>query len=272
MQAALRLLSDSGFGGGRSRGWGQTQGADFQSGSWPAILLPKLGRFLRNAPPAELENGAGALYWLLSLYSPAAVDKVDWTGGNYSLALRGGRVESHSGRGATKKNVRMVSEGCVLAAGDEPVGVAVDVAPDGFAHPVYRSGLALALRLPVVEVQQKPVEEPSTEEAVIEQSVEPAALAPEIHEPEAPLEPPPPIEEADPLPPPGQEPPTEEPPRTEPPPVEQSVEPTVPGPEIREPEAPVEPPPPGEEPDRLPPPEQEPPVEAPPQKEPPHEV
>jgi len=169
LQAALRLLSDSGFGGGRSRGWGQTQEADFQSGSWPAILLPKLGRLLRNAPPAELDNGAGALYWLLSLYSPAAIDKVDWTGGNYSLVLRGGRVESLSGQGAIKKNIRMVSEGCVLAAGDEPVGVAVDVAPDGFPHPVYRSGLALALRLPVVEVQQKQVEEPSTEEAVLEE-------------------------------------------------------------------------------------------------------
>jgi len=168
VQAALRLLSDSGFGGGRSRGWGQTQAAEFQSGSWPGILLPKLGRFLRNTPQTTSGNGAAALYWLLSLYSPAAADKVDWGGGNYALAVRGGRVESNSGQGAAKKNVRMVSEGCVLAASEEPVGTAVDVAPDGFPHPVYRSGLALALRLPVVEVQQKAVEEPSTEEAVVE--------------------------------------------------------------------------------------------------------
>ncbi len=257
LQAALRLLSDSGFGGGRSRGWGQTQEADFQSGSWPAILLPKLGRLLRNAPPAELEHGAGALYWLLSLYSPAAVDKVDWTGGNYSLTLRGGRVDSNSGQGATKKNVRMVSEGCVLAAGDEPVGVAVDVAPDGFAHPVYRSGLALALRLPVVEVQQKPIEEPSTEEAVIEQFVEPT-----VHEPETPMEPPAAVEEPAPPSPPEQEPPT----------IEQAAEPAVPGPEIREPEAPVEPPPAIEEPTPPSPPEQEPPLESPPLEELPHEV
>jgi CRISPR type III-A-associated RAMP protein Csm4 len=169
VQASLRLLSDSGFGGGRSRGWGQTQAAEFQAGSWPGILLPKLGRFLRNTPQIGVENGAGSLYWLLSLYSPSAADKVDWAGGNYSLAARGGRVESSLGQGTPKKNVRMVSEGCVLAAGEEPVGAAVDVAPDGFVHPVYRSGLALALRLPVVEAQQKAVEEPSTEEAVVEE-------------------------------------------------------------------------------------------------------
>jgi CRISPR type III-A-associated RAMP protein Csm4 len=212
LQAALRLLCDSGFGGGRSRGWGQTETAEFQTGSWPGILLPKLGRFLRNTP---VESNGGALYWLLSLYSPASADTVDWGGGNYSLALRGGRVESNSGQGAAKKSVRMVSEGCVLAATNEPVGAAMDVAPDGFAHPVYRSGLALALRLPVVEVQQKPVEEPSTEEAVIEEAApEPS---PEIREPEEPVSPAPPVEEPAPPPPPEQEPPSEEPPQEEPP-------------------------------------------------------
>jgi len=159
LQAALRLLSDSGFGGGRTRGWGQTQTAEFQAGSWPGLLLPKLGRLLRNAPAAAADESS-ALYWLLSLYSPALTDKVDWSAGNYSLATRGGRVESISGQGALKKTVRMVGEGCVLSAGDELVGAAVNVAPDGFAHPVYRSGLALALRLPVVQVQppeEKPV-------------------------------------------------------------------------------------------------------------------
>jgi CRISPR type III-A-associated RAMP protein Csm4 len=168
LQAAFRLLGDSGFGGGRSKGWGQTQAAEFHAGPWPGILLPKLGRLLRNAPPAAAGESSG-LYWLLSLYSPAAADKVDWSGGNYSLATRGGRVESNFGPGAVKKTVRMVTEGCVVSAAREPVGAAVDVSPDGFAHPVYCSGLALALRLPVVEVQQKAVEEPSTEEAVTEE-------------------------------------------------------------------------------------------------------
>jgi hypothetical protein len=53
----------------------------------------------------------------------------------------------------------MVEEGCVLAAATEPVGAAVDVAPDGFAHPVYRSGFALPVRLPVIEPHLEPVEE-----------------------------------------------------------------------------------------------------------------
>jgi len=212
LQAALRLLSDSGFGGGRGKGWGQTQAAEFQAGSWPGLLLPKLGRFLRNSQEQEANS---ALYWLLSLYSPAASDKIDWAGGDYSLTLRGGRVESNSGQGGgVKKNVRMVNEGCVLASAAEPVGSAVDVAPDGFAHPVYRSGLALALRLPVVEIrpqEQRPVEEPATEEAVIED----LPLAEEAAEPEAPVEPEVPaepeipVEEPGPPPPPQEEPPHE---------------------------------------------------------------
>lgn len=172
LQGALRLLRDSGFGGGRGKGWGQIQTAEFQAGAWPGLLFPKLGRLLRNSSAPEQE-ASGGLYWLLSLYSPSAADKVDWSGGDYSLALRGGRVESHSGpQGAVKKTVRMVNEGCVLAASEEPVGKALDVAPDGFAHPVYRSGLALALRLPAVEIrpqEQRAVEETSTEEAAIEE-------------------------------------------------------------------------------------------------------
>ena len=187
LQAALRLLSDSGFGGGRSKGWGQTQTAEFQPGSWPGLVLPKLGRHLRTAPAAEPESTAPGLFWLLSLYSPASSDKVDWSGGNYSLAARGGRVESHSGAGSLKRTVRMVNEGCVLASHDEPVGTAVDVSPDGFAHPVYRSGLALALRLPVVEIQPA---EPRT-------SV--SGLPPDTDEPTAPEEPPTPTIAEEPL-------------------------------------------------------------------------
>ena len=184
LQSALRLLSDSGFGGGRSKGWGQTQPAEFQSGPWPALLLPKLGRLLRNAQANSAVLETSGLYWLLSLYSPATADKVDWSGGNYSLSSRGGRVESHAGQGAVKKTVRMVSEGCVLASHAEPIGSAVDVAPDSFAHPVYRSGLALALRLPVVEIQP-----PQSAEAVAVDIV-PLAEEPEPEpEVETPIEP-----------------------------------------------------------------------------------
>ena len=250
LQAAFRLLSDSGFGGGRSKGWGQTQTAEFQTGQWPALLLPKLGRLLRNSPAAASEEGNG-LFWLLSLYSPAIADNVDWSGGNYSLSSRGGRVESHAGQGAQKKTVRMVSEGCVLASHQEPVGTAVDVAPNGFAHPVYRSGLALALRLPVVEIQPQdktPVEEPSVVEAAVQEEpavvdvpaepiVEPVVeheTLPVPHLDETPSDEPPPAIEEPPaeMPPiPAEEPPYEPPPVQEPP----SEEPKVEEPNIEEP-------------------------------------
>src|SRR5581483_559103 len=35
LKAAIRLLADTGFGGGRTSGWGQTAEPEFQSGSWP---------------------------------------------------------------------------------------------------------------------------------------------------------------------------------------------------------------------------------------------
>ncbi len=44
----------------------------------------------------------------------------------------------------------MVAEGSVLYADGVPLGSAADVAPDGFAHPVFRAGFALAIPLPEV--------------------------------------------------------------------------------------------------------------------------
>jgi hypothetical protein len=51
-----------------------------------------------------------------------------------------------------KKHVRMIEEGSVLMA---PAlrGRAVDVAPEGFPHPAWRAGFALAVPVPIeVEV------------------------------------------------------------------------------------------------------------------------
>jgi hypothetical protein len=42
-----------------------------------------------------------------------------------------------------------VAEGSVLVSSSEPRGSAADVAPDGFAHPVYRAGFALSLPVPL---------------------------------------------------------------------------------------------------------------------------
>jgi CRISPR type III-A-associated RAMP protein Csm4 len=135
MKAAIRLLADSGFGGERSRGWGRSQTPEFRE---DASLLADSTRH-------ETESG----HWMLSLFHPAASDAVDWQRGNYSLTTRGGRIESAAGWGEMKKSTRMVAEGSVLVSAGEPSGAASDVAPDGFAHPVYRAGFGVSLPVPL---------------------------------------------------------------------------------------------------------------------------
>ena len=134
-QGAIRLLADSGFGGERSRGWGRSEMPEFLDN--PSLL----------AEPVPPDAGTG--HWMLSLFHPAASDGVDWRRGNYSLTTRGGRIESEAGWGDLKKSTRMVTEGSVLVASAEPRGAAADVAPDGFAHPVYRAGFGLSLPVPL---------------------------------------------------------------------------------------------------------------------------
>jgi CRISPR type III-A-associated RAMP protein Csm4 len=148
VRAAFRLLADEGFGGKRTSGWGQSEPPEFQEGSWPALLFPKLARAASMAQP-ENENDAPEppLHWLLSVFTPSESDVVDWSAGDYSVLLRGGYVDSAP---SLKKEVRMIAEGSVLASADDLKGTAVDVAPDGYAHPVYRSGIALSFRLPVL--------------------------------------------------------------------------------------------------------------------------
>jgi CRISPR type III-A-associated RAMP protein Csm4 len=166
VQAAFRLLADTGFGGRRSSGWGQAAAPEFQQGAWPALLMPKLARG-RNGDQAG--NGEAPLHWLLSLYSPAAGDSVDWRGGDYRVTTRGGKIESAAATSERKKTVRMISEGSVLASESDLVGTAVNVAPDGFPHAVYRSGFALALKLPRMgAIAEGPVEPPGDKEAVEE--------------------------------------------------------------------------------------------------------
>lgn len=136
LTAAFRLLADSGMGGERSRGWGRAEMPEITAGELPGLLLKQ--------PDAETTG-----YWLLSLFHPADADGVDWAKGDYILTTRGGRVESQAGWGDGKKLTRMVAEGSVIAAPSAPRGSAADVAPDGFAHPVYRAGFALAIPIPL---------------------------------------------------------------------------------------------------------------------------
>jgi len=196
LKCALRLLGDSGFGGGRSKGWGQLEAPEFETGVWPGLILPKVGRAAKNDTHAEQTSRS---YWLMSLYSPSPHDSVNWSGGQYRLTVRNGRVDGPTG--ALKKSVRMVIEGCILDTTTEPVGAAVDVAPAGFAHPVYRSGIALSLLIP-------PPKPPSEDRRAIEEIVPPELEAtpfpfpepePPVTEPE-PTTPEPPLTEPDPVP------------------------------------------------------------------------
>ncbi|HEX4227513.1 MAG TPA: hypothetical protein VHZ07_02505 [Bryobacteraceae bacterium] len=230
IEAAFRLLADTGFGARRSSGWGQTAEPEFQFGAWPQLLMPKLKAGRNGAG-----DGAARLYWLLSLYSPAPSDSVDWSGGFYEVTVRGGRVESPGVSGAVKKQARLIAEGSVLSATSDLIGAAVDVAPDGFAHPVYRSGLALAIALPVLELKPEPrIEEPpvTTEVANVEARAPEEEPPPSVPEPvpEAPMEP---IREPEVIP----EPPPEELPEPTEPPIEPPVEP----PPVKEPEPDIQP-------------------------------
>jgi CRISPR type III-A-associated RAMP protein Csm4 len=148
VKAAFRLLADSGFGGERSRGWGHAAAPEFSEGEFPEMLVSA-------QPPApsgvegETAPAVETARWLLSVYSPAPEDSVDWRRGAYAYASRGGRVESAAGHGSAKRALRMVTEGSVIFAGAAPRGAAPDVAPEGFPHPVYRYGRPVAVSIPV---------------------------------------------------------------------------------------------------------------------------
>ncbi len=163
VRGGLRLLADSGFGGERSRGWGRSTEPEFIEGTLPGMILPdRTARFAAapQTPAGETasERGTSARirrspevtsHWLLSLFARPD-DAVDWKRGNYTVLARGGRVESQAGFGKRKKQLQMVAEGSVLVAGETILGMAPDVAPDGFAHPVFRAGFALSIPLPAV--------------------------------------------------------------------------------------------------------------------------
>lgn len=137
LRAALLLLGDSGIGGRRSAGWGGASRVAFEEAAWWSTLDPAA---------SSSDSPEPAAWWLLSAYLPSEQDSVDWTRGRYQVLERNGRVEAAAG-GALKRSTRMVAEGSVLLAPQAPAGRALDVAPDGLPHPVYRTGFALAARI-----------------------------------------------------------------------------------------------------------------------------
>lgn len=147
VKAAMRLLGDSGLGGRRSCGWGRSSEVQIVDGALPELVLRPEPIEAPN-PEEEPKASPEGAYWLLSLFSPQPAESVDWSRGSYVILSRGGRVESDSSNGVLKKQSRMVAEGSVLFAGVPPSGAALDVAPEGVLHPVYRAGFALALPIP----------------------------------------------------------------------------------------------------------------------------
>ncbi len=146
VRSALKLLADSGLGGGRSRGWGRAQQPEFQEGVFPdALILPGGAATPRDSEAGEESAPVETVHWLLSLLSPADSDRIDWSRGAYAIVERFGRIESRLGRPDKKRPLRMVSEGSVLFAEGSPAGSAPDVAPEGYPHPVYRFGYALTI-------------------------------------------------------------------------------------------------------------------------------
>jgi CRISPR/Cas system CSM-associated protein Csm4 (group 5 of RAMP superfamily) len=191
IRSAFRLLADSGIGGKRSRGWGRSKAPQFQDVDVDEFL---------SAGAIEAE-GAGAGYWLLSLFSPGAAENVDWKRGDYTVVKRSGRAEAGGG---LKLASRLVEEGSVVFAAEPPVGVARNVAAEGSPHPVYRAGFAIAVPVPV------------RAHGVKYRSALAAAEPEPVPEPE----PPPPMPEEPPV----EEPPQEIPPVEEPPIEEPSAE------------------------------------------------
>jgi CRISPR type III-A-associated RAMP protein Csm4 len=134
IRSALLLLADSGLGGERSRGWGRSEAPE-----WQAWTPPRASVSEQPTEPA---------HWLLSLYTPAEEDSVDWKRGNYATVSRRGRIESRERWGQPKQPTTMIAEGSVLLSSKEPRGAVSNVAPEGFPHPVYRSGFALTVPIP----------------------------------------------------------------------------------------------------------------------------
>ena len=98
------------FGGERARGWGHAESPEFIEGSLPGMILPEQSGAPAAVSEAETSPVAETIatepargYWLLSLFSPAAEDSVDWNRGNYCVVARSGRVESPVRSGDSKK-------------------------------------------------------------------------------------------------------------------------------------------------------------------------
>lgn len=128
VETALAVLGDAGLGGRRSQGHGQ-----FAVAPPTTLELPEPA-----APDAWLTL---ALYWPTSEELAAGVLAEP---ARFELVVRQGWAASPATGGLRRREVRMVTEGSLLAR--PPRGALADVTPEGFAaHRVYRAGLAFPL-------------------------------------------------------------------------------------------------------------------------------
>ena len=135
----IQLLADAGLGGERSSGFGQakiTRGEE--------LSLP------------EME--AGSAWVTLSRYIPAAneLPALLYDHSNYQLDRVTGWAESISAPAERRRTAQMLAEGSVFGPLQHPdPGEIVDVRPvykgtTTFPHPIYRSGLALAVAVKAI--------------------------------------------------------------------------------------------------------------------------
>ncbi|HMH52301.1 MAG TPA: type III-A CRISPR-associated RAMP protein Csm4 [Candidatus Acidoferrum sp.] len=129
VEGALEMLGMEGLGGRRSAGLGRFEVSDPED---VTLSIPR--------------DAGTAL--LLGLYHPTLREVTDGIldGARYRLITRRGWIASPDDNRQRRKSVRMMCEGSLLRR--PPVGQLASVAPDGFPHPVYRSGLALTIRCP----------------------------------------------------------------------------------------------------------------------------
>ncbi len=138
LKDALMELGDAGLGGERSSGFGQ---AKFTPGA-----------------PVELPDPGGLPWVTLSRYLPAGQDlpALLYPHAAYSIETVGGWVESPGNPAERRRSVRMLTEGSVFGPLARIVpGQIADVQPDydgkqPLGHPVWRSGLALAVGFPAL--------------------------------------------------------------------------------------------------------------------------
>jgi len=126
LMAALRLLSDTGLGGMRTQGSGQFE---FTATRPNAELLGRLDQ----AGPQILLN--------LTRPGPQEAEQIAADAqSSYTLIRRDGFLD---GSELQRQDVWMLAEGSLVPA--VLSGTLPDVAPPGYPHPVWRSGLAVSL-------------------------------------------------------------------------------------------------------------------------------